>query len=78
MELQLFQDFVDRIRPFAVLVDSIERVACPFNRQRWDLEGLAARRDGGDAGGYANADVVELGQLVHDGVDLLRTWPLQI
>jgi len=55
-----------------VLVDLMERVACRLYRQRRDFKGLTARRDGGDPGSYANADVAELNQFVHDGIDLLR------
>jgi len=78
MEVQLSQNLVDRVRPFAPLVDPVERLACRLHRQCWDLEYLAVGGDGGDARGNAKTDVAEPSQLVHNRADLLCTWPLGI
>ena len=61
-----------------MLVDAIECVACGLHRQCRDLDNLAARGDGGDARGNAKTDVAEPSQLIHSGVDLLRTHPLGV
>jgi hypothetical protein len=60
MEVESFQDVIDSIGLFAVLVDAIECVACSLHRQCWDFESFAVRGDGGDAGGDAETDVAEL------------------
>jgi len=78
MEVEFFQDLVDRIGWFAVLVNSIECVACSLYRQRRDLEGLAARGDGGDPGGDAKTNITEPSQLIHNAVDLPCVCPLRI
>ena len=64
MEVELFQDIVDQIGPFAVLVDPIECVTRSLHRQCRDVETLAVNRDNGGAGGDAKANVVELAQFV--------------
>lgn len=71
MKVELFQDFVDEIGMFAVLVDPIEGVACSLYRQRWDVESLRPGRNGGNAGGDAEAEVAELTQLLYHRVYLL-------
>ena len=78
MEVELFQDLVGRIGPFAVLVDAIEGVTCSLHRQRRDVEGLAVGRDGGDAGCYAKANVIELTQLLHHRIYLLSVRSLRV
>jgi len=76
MEVEIFQNAVDQIRLFTVLVEAIECITCGLHRQRWDLEDLAIRGDGGDAGGDAKTNVAELGQFIHSCVNLLRTHHL--
>jgi len=49
IEVELFQDVVDQITLFAVLVDAIKCVTRGLHRQRRDVDSLAVRRDGGDA-----------------------------
>ena len=36
------------------------------------------RRDGGNPGGEAQANVAELAQLIHNGIDILCARPLRI
>jgi hypothetical protein len=78
VEVELLQDVTDRIGRFTVLVDAIECAARSLNRQRRNFESFETRGDGGDAGGHANTNVAEPGQLIHNGVDLLRARPLWI
>ena len=78
MEVKLFQDPVDLIRSFAMLVYSIEHITCSLGRQCWNFDSLAIRGDGGDAGGDANTNVAESNQLIHHGVDLFRVHPLRV
>ena len=78
MEVELIQDIVDKIGLFTILVYSIEGIACSLNRQRWYVESLAVGRNCGDARSDTKADVVELTQLLHNFVDLLRIRPLRI
>jgi len=78
MEVELFQDAVDQVQLIAILVDPIERVASGLGRQRRDVQDLAVGRYGGDPGGDANADVVELAQLLYHGIDFLGTRGLRI
>ena len=78
MEVELVQDVVDKTRPSTILVYSIEGIACSLDRQRWYVESLAVGRNGGNARGDTKADVVELTQLLHNFVDLLRIRPLRI
>jgi len=78
MKVELLQDLVDEIGPFAVLVYSTEGVPCGLNQQRWYVERLAVRRNSGNPRSDAKADVVELTQPLHHSVDLLGIHPLGI
>ena len=78
MEIKSFQDVIDQIGPFAVLVDTVEGVARSVHRQCWDIESLAVGRDGGDAGGDTETDVAELTQLLHHVIDPLSIHSLWI
>ena len=78
MVIELSQDVIDRIRSFLVPVHLIERVPCGFCGQCWDIDNLAVRRDDGDSGGNAQADVAEPTQFIHDIINLSRTRALRI
>ena len=78
MEVELFEDAVDQIGPFAVLVDPIECVMRGIHRQRRDVESLAVRRDGGDPGGDAEMNAAELAQLLHRSKDLMGASSLWV
>ena len=49
MVVQLFQDVIDLIGPFAVLVYPVECILRSLRRQCGDADGLAKRRDCGDS-----------------------------
>jgi len=78
MELEVFEDVVDRIGPFPVLVDTIERVTRSPHRQRRDFDGFAVGWDGGDARGNTKADIVDLAELLNCRVYLVRVGYLRI
>jgi len=78
MEIELVQDVVDEFRSFGILVYPVEHVACGIDRQRWDVKGLAVGGNSGDAGSYSQANVVELTQLLHHGVNFLGILSLRI
>ena len=77
MKVGPFQDMVDCIGLLAVLVNAIERVVSSVHRQRWDAEGLAVERDGGDARGDAQTNVVKPSEFIHISVNFLRARLLQ-
>jgi len=56
----------------------LECVVRSLHRQCWDVESLAVRGDGGDAGGDAKTNVVEPAQFVHSAIYLLPARPLRI
>ena len=57
MEIKSFENVVDQIRSFAVLVDAVECATCSLQRRYWNVESFAAERDDGDSGGNAETDV---------------------
>jgi len=61
-----------------VLVDVVKDFTRRFHRQRVDCQTTAIGWNGGDAGGDADADVVEVAQLLHHGVYLLGVGSLRI
>ena len=78
MEVELFQDIVDEVGPFDVLVYTVEGIVRSLCRQCWDVEGLAIRRDGGDTRCDTNADVAKLTELLDHIVDLPSVHSLRI
>ena len=78
MEVELLQDVVDQIGLLAMLVDPIERVTSRLDRQRRDLQNLAARRNREVARGDTKADFPEPTQFLHHVVDLLTACSLRI
>ena len=56
MEPQLFQDAVDPICSFIVLVDPVEDILCGLYRRRRDADALAMRRDSGNPRGNMDTD----------------------
>ena len=78
MEIKSFQDVVDQIGLFPMLVDTIERVAGGLHRQCRDLESLAIGRDGRNTGRDAKPNVVVATQLFHHAIDLLSIRSLWV
>jgi hypothetical protein len=78
VEVELFEDVVDQIRPVAALVDPVECVACSLHRQCGYIEGFTAGRNGGDTRGDAEENVVEATQLVQRTVNLLGIFSLRV
>ena len=78
MKVELLQNFVNKVWLFGVLVDPVEGIVCGLHRQRWDVKSLEVWRDGGDAGGDTNADVLEPSQFLHRGIDLLSVRALRV
>jgi len=69
MEVELSGDVADRIRAATVLfVDAVEGITCGIHRQRWNFDPLTVGRDGGDAGGDTQGNVVELTDLLYHDV----------
>ena len=78
VEVKLFEDVVDRIRPSAVLVDAIKRVTGGLHRQRREFENFTIGRDSTNARCYAQAGVVGLARLLDHSINLLSTCSLWV
>ena len=78
MEIELVQDVANKIGLFDILAYTMEDLAHSIDRQRWNLEDLTVRGNGGDPRGDTWPNVVKPARLLHHSVDLLGICPLRI
>ena len=77
VEVESFEDTVDRTGPITAVVDPVESILPSVHLQCRHIEFLAVRRSSGDTGCDADTDVVESTRFLHHGVHLLcirRLW----
>ena len=78
MKVELGQDAVQEIGPFAVPVYLIKGIARGPDRQRGYIESFAVRGNSRDARSDTKEDVAELAQLFHRSIDILSIHSLRI
>ena len=66
------------IRPFDVLVDAIENVACRLHWECGDYWAIAMWGDGRNARSDAKGDIFEAAQLIHHGVYVVGVSYLRV
>ena len=75
VEVKLFQDLGNHIRPFSLLVYAIEGVLRCVHRQGWYFDSLALRWNGGDPRRNTETYCLQSAQLHHQPIDLFGVRP---